>query len=107
MILNRLYISRINKIRITLLSIGFSILIISYLCFQNIIQIPKLEFCGSACDWWWSFVIEFPPRGACIAVCIPRNSLYRPLFILGFIIIGIEILLEIHQVLHKYLKQAL
>ena len=98
--------SRINKIRLTLLSIGIVFLIVSYLCFQNVIQIPDLEICGG-CDWWWSFIIDFPPHDFCLAVCVPRNALYQPLFILGVIVTSFEILLELHQLLHKYLEREL
>ena len=100
-------LSRINKIRLTLLSIGIGLLIVSNLCFHNVIQIPNLEICGSGCDWWWSFIIDFPPHDFCLAVCVPRNALYQPLFILGVIVISFEILLELHKLLHKYLDREI
>jgi hypothetical protein len=85
--------SKVNLLRILLLSTGGLFLILSYLCFLYII--PGFGICGSACEYWWSWLIDFPPEGICITLCIPRNALYKPFFVIGLISIGLEILLEI------------
>ncbi|MHA1725510.1 MAG: hypothetical protein ACTSXH_11790 [Promethearchaeota archaeon] len=46
------------------------------------------EICGSPCEYWWSWLINFPPRAYCILVCRPRNSLYKLFFILGLIFLS-------------------
>ncbi len=87
--------SKRNKIRLTLLSSGIACLIFSYLCFINLIQIAPFETCGSACEYWWSWIINFPPQGICILICVPRNSLYKLLFLIGCFLISIEFLMEL------------
>ena len=76
-------ISKISKLSVFLISIGTVSLVLSYLCFINVLGIPIFNICGSACEWWWSWLIDFPPQGACIKICIIRNSFYKPLFVIG------------------------
>lgn len=70
---------------------GFSFLVVSYMCFRYII--PGFSICGSACEYWWSWIIDFPRQDACVLICIIRNSLYRPFFLVGFIFIIIAVIL--------------
>jgi len=75
--------------------IGIIFLILSFLCFINIIQSPLFYECGSACEYWWTWLWNFPPQPVCILVCIPRNILYKPFFILGLSLILLDLLREL------------
>lgn len=77
--------------------IGIVSLVLSYLCFINVIAVLALEICGSYCEYWWSWIIPFPAETYCILICVPRNVLYKPLFIIGAISIGIEVVYEIFK----------
>ena len=94
-----LSISKINILRIIFLSIGILFLLFSYLCFVYII--PGFEICGSYCEYWWSWIIDFPKQKYCLMVCVSRNELYKPLMIIGGIIIICEILFEIRNIIRK------
>ena len=76
-------LSRFSRLSIIFICVGTISLVVSYLFFINIFGIPFFNICGSACEWWWSFIIDIPPQGACIEVCIMRNWLYKPLFVIG------------------------
>ena len=94
---SKIQLSRINQIRLILIPVGIISLIISFLCFFYVI--PGFEICGSACEYWWSWIIDFPPQGICILMCVARNWLYKPLFLIGVISIGITLVIEIFRVL--------
>jgi len=94
-----LLISKINILRIIFLSIGILFLTLSYLCFVYII--PGFEICGSACEYWWSWIIDFPIQRDCIEICVFRNELYKPLMIFGGISIICEIILELCNIIRK------
>ena len=94
-----LSISKINILRIIFLSIGILFLLLSYLCFVYIIH--GFEICGSYCEYWWSWIIDFPKQKYCLMVCVSRNELYKPLMIIGGISIIGEILFEIRNILRK------
>ncbi len=92
-------ISKINLLRIIFLSIGILFLLFSYLCFVNII--PGFEICGSACEYWWSWIIDFPIQKDCIEICVFRNELYKPFMVIGGISIICEILFEVYNLIKK------
>lgn len=84
--------------------LGVFFFILSYLCFRNIIPAPgwlndileKLDMNTSwACEYWWSWLLDFPPQGICIALYMPRNMLYKPFFVIGIGAILIEIIREL------------
>ena len=70
-------------IYVLLLGVGF--LIASFMCFLYII--PGFWICGSACEYWWSWLIDFPRQEICILICVSRNSLYKLFFLIGLIVI--------------------
>ena len=83
---------RIINISVLYFSCGVLSLFLSYLCFINIIQISIFESpCSYPCEYWWSWLWDFPPLPPCQIECQPRNILYKPLFVIGpcFIIISI------------------
>lgn len=94
-------ISKINKLNAFLIVAGTVSLVFSYLFFINIIGIPIFNICGSACEWWWSWLINFPPQGACIEICIMRNSLYKPFFVIGVILDTIGLILGALEIFRK------
>ena len=94
----------INVIRIVLLASGTLFLVFSYLFFINTLPIEGFEMCGSACEYWWSWIIDFPLQGICHLACVPRNILYRPFFIVGCVLIAIDIVLEIYLLVSKSRK---
>ncbi|GAB4318703.1 MAG: hypothetical protein Kow0069_21970 [Promethearchaeota archaeon] len=55
----------------------------SLLAFHAVLPGPTI--CGSPCEYWWSWLFHWSwsPGTACVALCQPRNALYRPLFLLG------------------------
>ena len=78
------------KLRVTILLsfglvlfllVGASFLTVSFMCFHYII--PGFWSCGSACEYWWSWLIDFPRQGGCILMCVSRNTLYKPFFLIG------------------------
>ena len=85
----------LNKIHIILWVLGIITLGLSYLFFLNIFNISIFEICGSPCEYWWSWLINFPTLGPCIVVCQPRNSLYKPFFIIGIILIILGVISEL------------
>ncbi len=89
-------ISKINILRLVFLSLGFLFLLLSYLCFFSII--PGFEICGSPCEYWWSWFINYPKQQLCAQVCVYRNVLYKPFMIIGGILIIYEILTEIYYI---------
>ncbi len=84
---------------------GIIFLILSYLCFINVIQNSNFQICGSACEYWWSWLWNFPPQPPCILICIPRNNLYKPFFIVGLILILFELLREFIILLRIKIKK--
>ncbi len=85
---------------------GIIFLILSYLCFINVIQNSNFQICGSACEYWWSWLWDFPPKPPyCVAVCIPRNNLYKPFFVVGLILILLELLREFIILLRIKIKK--
>ncbi len=64
---------------------NITLFIFSFLFFLNILQHPSLSICGSACEYWWSWILDIPPEPPCIEVCIQRNALYKPFFVAGLI----------------------
>ena len=76
---------------------GIIILSISYLCFVCII--PGFEICGSGCEYWWSWIIDYPTINECTAMCISRNALYKPLMIIGGLISISAIILLLSAIL--------
>ena len=92
-------LSKRNILRLIFLSTGILFLVLSYLCFIYII--PGFEICGSACEYWWSWIIDFPQQKVCIMICVSRNELYKPFMIIGGISINYEIFLEIFNIIIK------
>ncbi|MDX1798572.1 MAG: hypothetical protein R3255_07985 [Candidatus Lokiarchaeia archaeon] len=90
---------KINILRIIFLNLGILFLVLSYLCFIYII--PGFEICGSLCEFWWSWIIDFPKYIACFPVCISRNGLYQPFMIFGGISIICELILEVSNIIKK------
>ncbi|MFX0020784.1 MAG: hypothetical protein ACFE9S_00540 [Candidatus Hermodarchaeota archaeon] len=90
---------KINTVRIVFLNLGILFLIFSYLCFIYII--PGFEICGSACEFWWSWIIDLPKYADCIEMCIIRNELYKPFMIIGGISIICEIVFEVLNIMKK------
>ncbi|MHA2289037.1 MAG: hypothetical protein ACXABG_09640 [Promethearchaeota archaeon] len=70
---------------------GFSFLTVSFMCFHYVI--PGFWICGSACEYIWSWLIDFPHHGACILMCVSRNLLYIPFFSIGLIFTVLTIVL--------------
>ncbi len=64
---------------------------------------PLFEICGSPCEYWWSWVIDYPPRDICILICRPRNGLYKPFFLLGLVFLALALTLRV--VFEKKKKQ--
>jgi len=85
---------------------GVIILVISYLCFINMMQNSLFTICGSACEYWWSWIVNLPPQGICIALCVPRNWLYKPLFLIGCCWIIFGILIEIINIKLSFFDHA-
>ncbi|MHA1733074.1 MAG: hypothetical protein ACTSU5_14095 [Promethearchaeota archaeon] len=75
-----------TTIALVLLLAGLTLLAASFLCFHALLPGPMT--CGSPCEQWWSWVVDFPPTGICIALCQPRNALYRPLFVAGSVFVA-------------------
>ncbi len=96
----------INIIRIALLASCILPLVLSYLFFINALPMEGFEMCGSMCEYWWSWIINFPPQGICPAVCVPRNQLYQPFFLIGVCVIPIEIVFEIYLLIRKSRKDS-
>ena len=93
--------TRKNLLRILLICIGGLFLVLSYLFFINVIKIDAFTECGSQCEYWWSWIINIPPQPICILVCVPRNALYKPFFVVGTLLIIIDICLEFFLILRK------
>ena len=86
-------------LRLALITCGASFLVLSWLCFLYII--PGFKICGNACEYWWSWIIDFPPQGPCILVCVPRNWLYKPFFVFGALAVVSEIIVEFLRILSE------
>ncbi len=87
---------RKNIIRTILICGGVVSFVLSYLYFLNILKFPSIPIsCANACEYWWSWIVNFPPVGPCIKVCIERNFLYKPFFVIGSILLFSELFYEI------------
>jgi hypothetical protein len=101
MIVKLSVIRRISFILIFVLLIGVGVgfLIVSFLCFLYII--PGFWSCGSPCEYWWSWLIDFPRSEECAAVCVSRNSLYKPFFLIGLVVIASTILVGLYYLYQR------
>ena len=84
---------------IYVLLVGVSFLIVSLMCFLYII--PGFWICGSACEYWWSWLIDFPRQEICILMCVSRNSLYKPFFLIGLVVITFTFLVGTYRLYRK------
>ena len=92
-------IKRTSFILILSLVVGISFLIVSFMCFLYII--PGFWICGSACEYWWSWLIDFPRQEICILICVSRNSLYKPFFLIGLVVITFTFLVGFYRLYQK------
>jgi len=84
---------------IYLLLVGVGFLIVSFMCFLNII--PGFWTCGSACEYWWSWLIDFPRQKICVLMCVSRNSLYKPFFLIGLVVVTFTFLVGLYRLYQR------
>jgi hypothetical protein len=94
--------SRVLKIyivRIIFLNLGILFFFLSFLCF--IYVIPGFVICGSSCEFWWSWIIDYPKLTECIHMCVNRNELYKPFMIIGGILVICDLIFEVSNIMKK------
>jgi len=84
---------------IYVLLVGVGFLIVSFMCFLYII--PGFWICGSACEYWWSWLIDFPRQEICILICVSRNALYKPFFVIGLVVITFTFLVGFYRLYQR------
>ena len=84
---------------IYVLFVGVVFLVVSFMCFLYII--PGFWNCGSACEYWWSWLIDFPRQMICILMCVSRNSLYKPFFLIGLVIVTFTFLVGLYRLYQR------
>ena len=84
---------------IYVLFVGIGFLIVSLLCFFYII--PGFWSCGSACEYWWSWLIDFPRQEICILMCVSRNPLYKPFFLIGTVVVTFTFLVGFYRLYQR------